>query len=453
MAITFGGLASGLDTNALIDGLMGVERQPLIRNQREQSSLQSARDTLSSFLSKVSKIKEAAAKLDTESEFASFSTSLSGDGLVASVTGTALGGKYSVNVDRLATETRTKSNGFADSTADLAMAGDLEITVGGSAPISVAVAAGDTLADVAAAINESDARVTASIIYDGTENRLLVRGKDTGAANEVTFNETGSVALGLSDPLNTYQNADDAQITVDDQFTITRSNNKFSDVIPGITLTATEVTASPITLEVEPDADEQAEKIQSFITAFNEAISAGKLAAGYGSIKASNENLQGDSSVRTALDRLSSTVSTPVSGISGRYNMLAAVGVELTQTGELSLDRTKLSAALEEDPESVVRIFTGDADAGIKGVMETLTSVVDGLTDGKDSLLETRIGAFESRISSLEEDELNLQRRLDDYESRLRKKFTQLELTIAQIQEQGSGLAGLTSLTNSTQQG
>ena len=56
MAVTFGGLASGLDTNALIDGLMAVERIPLARNQAKQLDLTSAKDTISSVISKVSAV-------------------------------------------------------------------------------------------------------------------------------------------------------------------------------------------------------------------------------------------------------------------------------------------------------------------------------------------------------------------------------------------------------------
>lgn len=445
MSITFGGLASGLDTNALIDGLVRAESIPLSRNQSKQTDLAVARDTLSSFLNKVSEIKKQAEELDTASEFASFSATSSNDAIVATNTGTALAGTYKVDVTQLAQETRMQSDAFADPAAAQSMAGDIEITVGGSAMVSVAVSATDSLADIAAAINSSDARVNASVIYDGTDHRLLVRGLDTGAANEVSIAETGSVATGLSTPANTYQNATDATIVLDGQFTISRSNNKFSDVVPGITITAQEVTTSSLTLKVEPDTDAQAEKIQGFIDAFNGAISAGHLASGFGSIAASNKNLAGDSSVRTTLDRLSSVVSSPIGGLTGKYNMLAAVGVNLSNDGTLELDRVKLAAALEDDPDAVTKVFIGDEGAGIDGIMKTLGDTVKGLTDGNDSVLELRKGVFDDEIKRLEEDELNLQRRLDDYETRLRKQFTDLEILISQIQQQGSGLAGFTS--------
>ncbi len=444
MSVTFGGLASGLDTNALIDGLLAAEAIPLRRNEAKQTSLAVARDTLGSFLSKVTSVRTAAEALDEESEFASFSATTSGSGVVATNTGTALAGSYTIDVNQLAKETRIQSDTFADPTTALSMAGDLEITVGGSAMISVTIGATDSLADIATAINSSDARVNASIIYDGTNQRLLVRGLDTGSANEVVIAETGTVVTGLSTPSNTYQNAQDAEIVLDGQFTISRSNNKFSDVVPGISIVAKELTTSPLTLTVEADADAQAEKIQSFIDAYNSTISAGHLAAGYGGIAASNKNLSGDSAVRTALDRLGRVVSSPIAGLTGKYNMLASLGVNLTNGGNLELDRSKLQQALEDDPEAVGKVFIGDPQNGVDGVMTQLIDNVKTLTDGKSSVLELRKNVFDEEIDRLKEDAQSIGRRLQSFETRMRKQFTDLEVLISKIQQQGSGLAGFT---------
>jgi flagellar hook-associated protein 2 len=455
MAITFGGLASGLDTNALIDGLMGVERIPLLRNQSKQASLTSAKTQLASVLSRVSAIKTAAEKLDTDAEFASFTTTVGKDAngeapVVATVTGSALAGNYSIGVSQLAQETRTKSDAFADSTAALAQAGTLDITVGGSATVAVTVEAADSLTDIATKINSSSARVTASVIYDGSQHRLLVLVKDTGDANQVVYKESGTVALGLSTGANTYQSAQNATITIDNQFTISRSTNKFSDVVPGITLTATKTTTSDIKLDVAPDPSTQASKISAFISAYNAAVSAGHLAAGYGSTKASNQNLSGDSAIRSSLDRLSRIVASAVPGLTGKYNMLAAVGVSLSSSGSLDLDEAKLTAALEDDPDAVAKVFVGDSSTSTDGMMKLISNVVDALADDTDSVLKTREKSFESQIKRLAEQQLDLQRRLDSYETRLRKRYTDLEIMISKINQQGAGLSGLVNFQQST---
>ena len=454
MSITFGGLATGLDTNALIDGLMAVEAIPLARNQAKQTSLSSAKSTLSSFLNTVVAIKTAAEGLDTEAEVASFTaTAGDTDKLVTTVTGSAQSGSYQVDVDFLALETRTKSDPFASATSALGDTGDLEITVGGSTMVAVSIVAGDSLADVATKINSSDARVNASVIYDGSDHRLLIRGNDTGSVNEVVYNETGSVNLGVdtgSDPANTYQNAQNAQIQIDSQFTIVRASNAFTDVIPGMTLTAVETTTSAITVSIEPDADGQKSKLQALVSAYNTAISAGHLAAGYGSIKANNSDLSGDSAIRTTLDSLAQTVTQSLSGLSGKYTMLAAVGVNMTQGGNLEIDETVLTDALNDDPQAVAKVFVGDPDASVTGMMELLVTAVERLAEDSDSVVNNRMESFADRITRLEEDELALERRLDDYEARLRKKYTNLETLVSQIQNQGNAVAGLAKLPGFT---
>ena len=37
MSITFGGLATGLDTNAIVDQLMAIERQPITRLEEDKT--------------------------------------------------------------------------------------------------------------------------------------------------------------------------------------------------------------------------------------------------------------------------------------------------------------------------------------------------------------------------------------------------------------------------------
>ena len=46
MSISFGGLASGLDTNTMIDQLMAVEAQPQTRLLRQQKVIQARQDLM-----------------------------------------------------------------------------------------------------------------------------------------------------------------------------------------------------------------------------------------------------------------------------------------------------------------------------------------------------------------------------------------------------------------------
>ena len=445
--IAFGGLASGIDTNALIDGLMGVERIPLNRNTARQQSLTSAKSTLSSVLNTFTAVKTAADALNSSSAFASYSLVSSDDKvLVATATGAARAGTYSIEVKQLAQETRAKSLGFASSTDALAQTGTFSLTVGGTVT-DIAIDAADSLAGIATKINASGAAVNASVVKTGTEAFLVVSGKGTGATNAVTMAETGGLALGMT----TYQTSKNSRILLDNQFTIERDTNQFSDVLDGVTITAKSVSATPATLVVKSDSDAQASKIQSFVTAYNNAVSAGHLSAGWGSIKASSAALAGDSAVRSALTSLGTTVSNVIPGITGKYKQLANVGIKLSQDGSLTLDKTKLAAALEADSEGVAKLFLGDSATSTKGAMSVMSSVVEKLTKASTGTLPLRITQYEKQITQLGKDADKLQERLALYEAGLRKKFNALETAVSKIQFQGRQLQGFVSNSSNAQ--
>ncbi len=454
MTITFGGLATGLDTNALIDGLMAVERLPLTRNQQLQTDLTSAQTTLSSLLGYVSSIKTAAEDLDSASEFVSITASSDDDAVVVSATGTANPGNYTVDVVAIAQEQRDRSTGYGSSTDPRGQTGTLSVTVGGYPQVDIDVIASDSLADIAAKINNSGAHLNASVIYDGANYYIVTQGNYTGSTNAITFQETGTT-LGLHGGAGTYQAAQDADFWLDGVgvgIHVTGHNNQFNDVIPGISLVLTDTTTSSANISLATDPTALETKLNTFIDAYNVAVVAGHNAAGWGETAASNEYLAGDSAIRSSLDRLGLTVSSQVSGLSGRYTMLASIGVNLTQNGTLELDSAALQSALEDDADAVGKVFIGDSALGATGIMEQIQDVVDQLTDSSNGVLQSRYDVFGERIEDLQDQELTLERRLDDYEDLLRNRFTQLEMLVSQIQAQGNALvAGLSGLSaNST---
>ena len=282
--------------------------------------------------------------------------------------------------------------------------------------------------------------MTASVVTDDTGSYLLVVGQDTGAANQVSFAATGTVTLAMS----RYQDASDAEIVVDDQFSFKSKTNTFSNAISGLTLTPKKVNTSGITIDIASDPEGQATKIQAFVEAYNNVVSAGHLAAGWGGIKASNSLLAGDSAVRSSLDLLSRTVSNSISGLPGKYKQLAAVGVSLNQDGTMKLDRTKLKSALAADAKSVAQVFTGDEDSDTDGAMALVSSAIDRITKAKKGILTLRINQFDSDLTRLQDDAEALERRLDTFEANLRKRFAALEDAVSKIQYQSRGLSGFT---------
>lgn len=447
MTITFGGLASGLDVNGIIDGLMKAERVPLDRLKTRQSSADKAQQTVTDFSKKLAALKTAADRLAVPSTFASFgATSSDATALAVSVNGTPQQGAYHVVVNALARETRTYSNGNASSTTALGVSGTLRVTAGAGAPIDVTVDAGDTLASLATKISSSGARVNASVLYDGTNYRLLVRGQDTGAANAVVLEQQG-FDLGLQTPANMVQPASDARLEIDG-FSITRPSNQVSDVVPGVTLALAKVSPGGVDVQVSSDPGGLAKKIEAFVSAYNDVVNAGHSAAGYGSQKSSTPDLSGDGAIRSTLSQLAQIMYSPVSGTSGKYTTLASVGLKLKSDGTVSLDSSKLSDALTADPTSVAKLFTVDTSLGASGAMGAFRTLVDGLIGSPTSIIQARIdglGALSRRLSA---DADKMDDHLSKYEERLRAQFTALEKRMSAYQSQLSAVSMDTGTTS-----
>lgn len=443
MSITISGLGSGLDVDALIDGLVGAQKAPLTRLQAKKDTIEKASAALGGISTKLSALRTAASDLADPLRFSSYSVKSGDTSVVASVTGAASAGSYDIQVTSLAREQRTYSSTQTSSTDALAMGGNLSIQVGDGAAASISIDAGDSLADIATKISSSGARVAASVLYDGSSYRLQVRGLDTGSANAVTFTESG-FDLGLGDPANTFQQAQNATLVVDG-ISVSRSTNQIVGVVPGVTLALTKTTTTPTTVTVAADPDGLATKIGTFVKAYNDVVSAGHFAAGFGSIKPQQTELAGDGVIRGALDKLSRIIGSVVPGASGKYQTLGSVGLQSNSDGSLKLDTTKLNAALNADPASVARLFVVDAATGATGAMGSLKTAIGDMTTGKNATFRNRIDALDARARRLDTDAENIQRQLDAYAAQLRTRYAALEKTVAYQRTQGASLPTSTS--------
>ncbi len=445
MAISFGGLSSKIDTESIITQLVGIERLPIDQMATQKTQIASARDSLSSFLSKLSALRTAADKLATPTDFKAFKAKSSDSAIVATVTGSASAGAFDVDVKVLAREQRNHSAQFLSATTGLGQAGSIQIQVGAAAAANVTVDANDSLSAVATKINASGARVSASVLYDGSKYRLVVRGLDSGAANAFTITDPSS-ALGLGTPASTIKTALDSEIEIDG-VTIKRPTNQIVGVIPGVTLALTRETgADPARVSVDSDPSEVKANIDAFVSAYNGAMSAARLTAGFGSIKAANALLSGDGTIRDAVTRVGRALGSPVAGATGLYRSLSSVGLTSERDGSLKFSASKFDAALLADPSSVEKLFVGVN--GAKGAMGTLSAALTALTTGEKAGLNARVAAFEKDITRLDERAVRLESQASAMEESLRKRFTAMEQAVARYKSMGSALGSLTGSTS-----
>jgi flagellar hook-associated protein 2 len=454
MAIELSGLGSGFDSSALVTALVDAARAPVNALQSKQQQIQSATTTVSSFSSKLSALRTAAAAISTPGGFSAATATSTDPAVVVSASGTAKPGNYSVQVMALAKEQRTRTEAQPSGTADLDMAGTLKLTVGAGSPVDVAIETTDSLADIANKISSSGARVSASVLFDGTSHRLIVRGLDSGESNTIAFDETGlsgPTTLGLSDPANTFQPAQDALIKLDGMpDPIKRPTNSIADVIPGVTLALVKQTTTDATVAVSADPKAITTKVQAFVKAYNDVISAGQTAAGYGASTASNAVLASDPAIRRSMDHLAREVTSLVPGSTGKYTTLGSVGVQISKDGKLELNASKFEAALAADPSSVERLFVKSTQTGATGVMASISEKVTDLTDS-DSLVQAKIDSLGKQSGRVRKDIEAAERRITAYETQLKRQFTSLDSVMSRYNAVNSGLiASMNALKSST---
>jgi flagellar hook-associated protein 2 len=448
-SVSFSGLASGLDTAALIDNLIRIERFPIDRLEDKKSALSSQSSKYGTLKTRLTNLQKAIEDLDTEDEVISSKVSSSDDSVfTATVTGTPTKGATSIQVENLATAERTYSNGFGDKTATgLFGTGTITIAIGTADPVSIDVTASDSLESVAAKINDAGVRVNADVIFDGTNYMLRVAGEDTGAENALTFTDSGTT-LGLTDPANERQAATDASFFVDG-IAMTRPTNTVADAIPGVTLNLVGTTTfdaldgandEVVTLDVQRDPDALATKVEAFIDSYNQVQSFINTEFAYFGTAKGPGSLSGDATLRSVQSRLRSIVGSSPSGLTGAFQTFGAIGIDGDRTGSLSLDRADLERALNDDPEGVLALLNGDATAGVTGLFEQLSGAIDEFADDTDSILKSRIDAIEGRQRDIDAQIDRMELRLDKREEVLRKQFASMEQTVSGLQNQGQQL-------------
>lgn len=479
MGIRFDGLSTGLDTTALIDSFLALERRPLELAESRQSDLQAEQQLFRDLNSRLLSLREAALAIDNrnslqtgptlDEEFLAY-TATSGDPahLEAEATQGASPGEIDVRIDQVAQAGREISNGFADPAAIVASAGQtLQIDVGGSLLVDFVVGAGGaSLEDIRAAINtdvNNDGSLNAQVLFDGTTHRLIVSSNRPGAANAVTVTTDIDGPAGAGSPLfdaALAESAQDAQLQVFG-LTVTRDSNEITDVIPGVTLRLARAhdagdPADSTTIGVTRDDETITASVQAFVDAYNEVNDFIQEQSSYDPVAEVAGPLLGDSTLFRLQLSIQRAITDTYEIGTNPFKSLGQIGVSIDRDGRLSLDAAKLETALDDDALAVREMLMGDGaplDAegnptGIEGAATSIGRMLEGLTragDGDDpataGTIFTRIESYDPRIEELGRTIESMERRLERREELLLLQFSNLEALAASLQSQGSYLS------------
>jgi flagellar hook-associated protein 2 len=440
--ITFSGF-NQIDFSVVLNAIMQQERRPLQALETRKQTLESTDKSYATLATKLGALHAATTALSGSSALIDYAaTSNNVQAVDVSGSAGAAPGRYDIVVSQLARAQVTASavaSADADTTV-VATGGSL--TIGG---VAVTLTGPVTLSGLAGAINQTaDVGVTASISETAPGAfRLILSASDTGEASAftltnaltgstVTFTDTdgdGTTGDSLAD--NAVQ-ALNASFTVN-SIGIISASNTVSTAIEGVTLDLLEQDpAETIVVTVARDDDDMVERLQAFVTAYNDlATTADGALAAAGSIGR-------DSLLRGVRNQLR-TALTAAYGDTG-FTRLAEVGLGFTRSGKLALDEERLAEALATDPGAVSTLFADPADGAftnIETLIETYT-LAGGLVSDARTRLTDEIARVGTRIATLEA-QLAIRREA------LQREFMAADQAMSRLTNQSSALARIGS--------
>lgn len=387
--LNVGGIASGINSKAIIDALMMAKRQPAVQLEAKVTANSGKISALTEFKTQMSAVSSALDKLRAapgsssnvfNSKTVSGTTSaVSGtasdiDSLIMATVGAdAQNMTHTIKVRELATAHQIRSDSVTSTTTALADLGMTPgtINIGGK---DITISSSDTLLDLRSKINNAGAGVTATVVSsDASTHYLVLTSNKTGAANAITLGGDAGLTDGLGltenagvDIKTELTGAKNALIDVDGIVGIERATNSIDDVLSGVTLSLLKAEAgTTITLKVEPNLGTIKTAIVDLVNAYNavrDFATEQRTASDRNKDGTVGDNELGamayDQLMRDALSQLSGMVANSVDGAPDGFASLGQMGIVLGSDYKLAVDDTILDNKLLTNVDAVKNLFS-----------------------------------------------------------------------------------------------
>jgi flagellar hook-associated protein 2 len=444
--ITFSGF-NNIDFGMVLNAIMQQERAPITAIEAQRSSLQAQNTAFATLATRLGTLRDAAANL-TGGDSLSRVTGTSSDETAVGISAgqASVTGRYDVVVSELArSQVSASTSVYQSIDAVVATSGAISLARFGHPPVEIPINGATTLEELATSINQNpDSPVNASIVQvTPGQYRLVLTGRATGTANAFTvsfssplaggeglaFTDTDANGVSGDSVADQSQVASDAQLTVNG-VAVTSSTNALSDVIPGVAMTLRKKDpAAVVTVDVTKDQEAALARVEEFATAYNALVTF----VNEQQQTSGRAGIGRDPLVRSLRDSLRATLLGLQNG--GTFTRLAEVGVEFETTGQISIDRDRLTAALNESATDVQQLFTGRFQA-VDNLVAAYTDA-GGLVADVRERIDSQVARLGSRIATLEE-QLAIRR------AALQQEFIAADRAMSQLNNQGTSLTQLT---------
>ncbi|MHC5073841.1 MAG: flagellar filament capping protein FliD, partial [Planctomycetota bacterium] len=190
------GLATGIDTGALIQQLMLVERQRLNSYQTDKKIYEQESSLINDLRSKILQLNTVVNTLSDADNLNAFkATSSDKDILTIDASSDASPGSHSIEINQLATsETWIQETSTFNYKTDYVGGGTFIYSYNNQERVITAIADETTLEDFVNLINndEDNPGVTASLLYQGGKYHLMLTGQNSGQNYQISVNASST---------------------------------------------------------------------------------------------------------------------------------------------------------------------------------------------------------------------------------------------------------------------
>ncbi len=464
MSITFNGIGSGLDIDAIVGAIVNAERAPTENrlNRLEESTTEEL-SAIGQLNSALNTFIDSAEDLGEASLFQGRSVSIGDrDLLDASAEDTAEAATYQIQIEQIATAQKVATQAVSAGTTEVGT-GTINVYLGSNSFAVDITSENNTLSEIRDSINNSDNNigVRASIINDDTGARLVLTSQDAGVSNTIAVTvddddgDDRDSTVGLSqlvyDPtdiesvgdggvihtgleLNAAQNA----IVHIDGLTVTSESNDISGVIEGVSLNVLDAqdnddftNGDTINLTIGNDTQGTKSAIENFVEVYNGFIDVVDqltlVVVNDGNTGNLTGALTGDSTVRNIVSSIRSQLSIGVESNPSDFQFLVNLGLSTDQEGRLTLDDTTLNNALDNNYDSITNLFSGEG-----ALSERLTNSLSGYT-GATGVIELRQEGLQTTLNSIDDQREALERRITLTEERLFAQYRAADALVGEL--------------------
>ncbi|MDQ0213290.1 flagellar filament capping protein FliD [Arthrobacter bambusae] len=449
MGTSIDGLASGLNTTSMIDAQMAVEALPQQQLQSKVATDQSMIASLTSLNTNLTVLNSLASSISAPGATNMFTATTNNPAVTATASTTAAAGSIDVTVTQLSSTkigvTQALTTWPTDATGNPAHLTLVDKT-GKATEITPA---STSLDDVVKAVNAAGGPATAVKVPAGNGTyRLQLTSTTGGAAGDFQAYQgtAADVTAGTATDLFAaptaaiVKPAQDAQAVLyagtAAQQTITSSSNTFSEVLPGVAVTATAVSSSPVTVTVASDTAGITKKASDLVSSVNNllglissssAVSTTTNSAGVAS--AQGGVFTGNSSVRAVSDAVTEAVVAPVNGKSP-----SDYGIVIEKDGTFTFDKDKFASALAADPAGT--------QSALSQIAARVATATTNASDPVNGSVPQLIKGQQSEVSDLTSQIADWDTRLADRRASLKAVYTNMEVMLGNLKSQSSWLSG-----------